>query len=129
MRALDDLLSGVGLHQHGNTMAVVLLTDFGDSQLAGGALHQADADTFFQRDEAAAEGRLGHSERTSGGSKAAVIHDLHEIIELVEILHASLSCIWDDPVNFTPLINLSSRTYTCDQRRPESSVRHRRSIP
>ena len=78
VRALDDLLRGVGFDQHRLAVCVVVLTDFGDDEAPRGALDQAHAETLLEQRDAPAQLRLRHAQCAPGRREAAVIDHLGE---------------------------------------------------
>ncbi|MNG93720.1 hypothetical protein D3C79_526950 [compost metagenome] len=79
-------LSGLGLHQHGPAASIVGLSQLGDLEAAGRALDQPYPEPLLQQGDAAAELGLGHAKRPAGLGKAAVIHHLDVVIEIIEVL-------------------------------------------
>ncbi len=77
----------MGLDQHGQAMAVVVLADLGDGKAPGRALDQAHAQALFQQGDAPAQLGLGQVERAAGGGKALVLDHLDKVVKVVEVLH------------------------------------------
>ncbi len=83
----DGLVGGVGLHQHRLAVAVVGLAGLGDGKSPRGALDQARAETLLKLRDAPAQLGFGHPQRAARGRKAAVVHHLHVVVEVVQVFH------------------------------------------
>ncbi|MNY58416.1 hypothetical protein D3C86_1947490 [compost metagenome] len=88
MRAVDDVLSGLGARQDCKALVVVFLAQFGHGERAGGTLDEAHAQALFQQGDAAAEARFGDVQGPSGRRKTAVLDDLDEVIKVIQVVHA-----------------------------------------
>ncbi len=87
-RTVDDFLCGFRLDHHRHAMAIVFPAEFGDREFARRALDQANAEPLFERDDAPADLRSWNAERAAGRCVAAVLDDLREVVEIIEVLHA-----------------------------------------
>ncbi|MNY31503.1 hypothetical protein D3C86_1656690 [compost metagenome] len=91
MSGFNHGLGRLGLDQHGAAAGIICLAQLGDSEAAGRALDEPHPQPLLQHGDAATELGLGHAERPAGLGKAAVIHHLDVVIEIVEVLLHRLS--------------------------------------
>lgn len=63
------------------------LADFRDGELARRPLQQPDPEPLLQLQDSAAEFRLRNTERAAGRRIAAMVDDLDEVVEVVQIPH------------------------------------------
>ena len=85
--AVDGLLGGVRLHQHGLAVLVVGVPGLGGREMAGGTVDQAHAEPLFQGRHPATQFGFGHADGAPGRREAAVLHGLREVIEVVQVFH------------------------------------------
>ena len=85
--ARDGVFGGAGFGEHGLAVGEELAADFGDGELACGALHQHDAEVVLELGHAPAQARLGDAERAPGGGESAVFGHGGEEGEVVEVAH------------------------------------------
>ena len=85
--SVDDALRRLRLHQHGQAMTVIVLPDLGHREAARRALDQAHAQSLLEQCDASAQLRLWHADGAGGRREAAMVDDLDEIIEVVQVLH------------------------------------------
>ena len=83
MRRLDDLLGGIGFHQHGLAARVVSLPQLRYRKTPGRALDEAHTEAFFQQCNTPTEFRFGYAKRSPGLREAAVIQHLNVVIQVV----------------------------------------------
>ena len=108
----DRGLGGVGFRQHGFAVGVVVLADLSHQEVARRALDQPYAEALFQHGDAPAEFGLGFTQGATGGSKAAVINHLHEVVEVVEVAHDPSSFFqWNGEFTKCRLLVPASRRY------------------
>jgi hypothetical protein len=86
-RQLDGFLRRLRFHQHGLAMLVKRLSHVGDGNAAScaaagtpGALQQRDAPAQFG---------FRHAQRAPGRREAAMVHHLHKVIQVIQVLHAA----------------------------------------
>ncbi|MNL32280.1 hypothetical protein D3C87_1541210 [compost metagenome] len=94
MRAVDDFLRGFRAGQHRQALVEILLAQLGHCKRAGGALDQAHAKALFQQGDAPAEPGFGDAQRPPGGRESAVLHDLDEVVKVIQVVHAFSSSFW-----------------------------------
>ncbi|MCY1432306.1 hypothetical protein D9M71_482980 [compost metagenome] len=86
--ALHHTLRRLHLGHHRLAMAIVVLADFSDLEIAGRTLDQTKAQALFQAANLAADGRLGHAQLASGSGKATLLDYLQVHEQLIQINHA-----------------------------------------
>jgi hypothetical protein len=72
-------------------VGVVVLADLGRQEVARRALDQPYAEAILRQGDSPAEFGLGFTQGARGRSEAAVINHLHEIVEVVEVVHGRSS--------------------------------------
>jgi hypothetical protein len=93
-RAIDGFLGGVGLDEHRGRVPVVLLSNVGHLKAARRPLDQPNAETRLELGDAPAQRRLGHAKCSTRRRKAAMVDDLREGVEVVEVAHDCLIVPW-----------------------------------
>jgi hypothetical protein len=68
-------------------MHVIGPPDFGNCKMTCRPLNQADAKSLFQHCDTAAELGFRYAQRPACRSKAAMIHGLDIVIEVIQVLH------------------------------------------
>ncbi len=81
----DRLVGRIGLDEHRAAMRVIGLADVGDREAARRALDQPHPEPRLEQCDATAQLRFRHVQRAPGRREAAMLDDLHEIVEIVQI--------------------------------------------
>jgi hypothetical protein len=81
----DRLVGGVGFDEHRAAVRVIGLADVGHREAARRTLDQPHADARLEQRDAPAQLRFRHVQRAARGREAAVVDDLHEVVEIVQI--------------------------------------------
>jgi AraC-like DNA-binding protein len=84
---IDHFLGSLGLDQPRDAVSILLQADIGHREGPRRTLDQPNIELLFQEADAAAQTRARHAQPACGCREAALLYDLCEEIEVVQIAH------------------------------------------